>query len=276
MKGDYKIAVCIFFLALIMAWAPASLAQDATFSKTRYSSVKQPVEIGVNLTITDSKILIKSQKVSKRLPAIDMEIPYSSIDALSYEFASRHRVQEGAAVMGMSLGAGAIVMGTKTKSYWLTIDYHQADAKQSTVLRLDKSEYQDVIAALNAKSGKKVAVLDAKAAPLNPTAGSKDQDEVIPFAMNSVVAALKSAMESQGCKVKNETAGRIECKRFRTVSERTGNGGEKVTATVEAKGEQTEVRIWTGKKFGAHSGINNWSTPIYQEMMKSLQKPAPV
>jgi len=266
----------MLFLALILAFVPACLAQDVTFSKTRYSSVKQPIEIGVNLSITDSKILIKSKKVSKKLATIDMEIPYSSIDTMSYEFATRHRVQEGAAVMGLSLGAGAIVMGTKTKSYWLAIDYHEADAKQSTVLRLDKSEYRDVIAALEAKTGKQVAVLDSKTNPLNPTAGSKDMDEVIPFGVDNVVAALKAAMESQGCKVKDVTASRIECKRSRGLSERTGNGGEKVTATLEAKGEQTQVRIWTGKKFGGRKGISNWSTPIYQEMMKSLQKPAAV
>jgi len=30
---------------------------------------------------------------------------------------------------GAFLGAGAIIMGTKTKSYWLTINYHEADAR---------------------------------------------------------------------------------------------------------------------------------------------------
>jgi len=275
MTSNYKITVPILILALILAFVPACLAQDVTFSKTRYSSAKQPIEIGVNLSITDSKILIKSKKVTKRLPPIDMEIPYSSIDTMSYEFASRHRVQEGTAVVGLSLGAGAIIMGTKTKSYWLTINYHEADARESTVLRLDKSEYHDVIAALEAKSGKHVAVLDSKTAPLNPTAGSQDMDAVIPFGMDTVVPALKAAMESQGCKVKDVTADRIDCKRPRGASERTGNGGEKVTATVEAKDAQTHVRIWTGKKFTDRVRAGNWSTPIYQEMMKSLQKPAP-
>jgi hypothetical protein len=55
---------------------------------------------------------------------------------MSYEFASRHRVQEGSAVAGLSLAGGAILMATKTKSYWLYLDYHEGDAKQSTILRL--------------------------------------------------------------------------------------------------------------------------------------------
>jgi len=87
-------------------------------------------------------------------------------------------------------------------------------------------------------------------------------DAVIPFGMDTVVPALKAAMESQGCKVKDVTADRIDCKRPRGASERTGNGGEKVTATVEAKDAQTHVRIWTGKKFTDRVRAGNWSTPI--------------
>lgn len=255
--------------------APVILAQDVTFSKTRFSSVKQPKEADVNLSITGSKILIKGKSKGKKVSGIDMEIPYASIDAMSYELASRHRLKEGAVVMLASLGAGAVVMVTKTKSHWLDIEYHEGDAKQSTVLRLDKSEYMGVILALEARTGKHIAVLNAKTSPLNPTAESKDMDGVIPFGMDKVVAALKPAMESEGCKLTEVTASRIECKRGRGGSERTGNGGEKVTATLEAKGEQTRVRIRTGKGAVGRIGKRNWSTPIYVEMMKGLQRPAP-
>jgi hypothetical protein len=254
----------------------AGVAQDVTFKKTMYSSVKQPTEVEVNLLITDSKILIKSKKVSKNVPMIDLEIPYSSIDSMSYELASRHRVSEGAAVAaGISLGAGAILMGTKTKSYWLTIEYHEGDSNQSPVLHLDKSEYKGVIATLETKTGKHIAVLDTKSRLPNQNAESKDMDEVIPFGIDRVAAALKPAMENMGCKVMNAKATRIACKRGRGSSERSDySGGEKVTARLEARGEQTRVLIWTGKKFTAQVGKHNWSTPIYQEMMKSLQEPA--
>ena len=254
----------------VLILVPAGLAQDVTFSKTRYSSAKLPREADVVLTITDSKILVKGKKVKE----VDMEIPYSSIDSISYQLAARHRVSEGAGVMALSIGAGAVVMATKTKSYWLDIEHHDGDAKQLTVLRLDKSEHEKVIATLEAKTGKHIAVLDTKTSPLNPTAGSKDMDEVIPFGRDAVVAALKPAMQSFGCKMTHETASRVECKRGRGYSERTGAGAEKVTATLEAKGEQTRVRIWTGKGFAGRMNKNNWSTPIYREMMKSLQKPA--
>ena len=134
-------------LALILALVSAGLAQDATFSKTRFSSVKKPGEADVILTITDSKILIKGKKEK----GIDLEIPYSSIDAMSYERSARHRVGEGAALMGMSLGAGAILMATKTASYWLDVDYHEGDDKETAVLRLDKSEYENVLGGIKYK-----------------------------------------------------------------------------------------------------------------------------
>ncbi len=265
-RAELVAVLCVAVLTL----ASAGLAQDVTFSKTRYSSVKLPKEADVALTVVDSKILIRGKKQN----GINIEIPFSSIDSMSYERSARHRVGEGATVMLLSLGAGAVLMATKTKSHWLDIQYHEGDAKQLTVLRLDKSEYENVISTLEARTGKHIAVLNSKTSPLNPTAESKDMDEVIPFRMDAVVAALKPAMESMGCNVTHATANRIECKRGRGDSERTGYGGEKITATLEAKNEQTRVRIWTGKGFVGRARKNNWSTPIYQEMMKSLQEPS--
>jgi hypothetical protein len=140
------------------------------------------------------------------------------------------------------------------------------------VLRLDKSEYKKVITTLETKTGMHVATLDSKTSPFDPTSGSKDVDEVIPFGMDKVAAALKPAMESEGCKVTKATAGHLECKRSRGYSEQTGAGGESVTATLEAQGEQTRVRVETGKGVNGRVGKKNWSMPIYREMMKSLQE----
>jgi hypothetical protein len=259
-------------LSLILVGASTGLAQDVTFSKTKFSSPKQSKGTDVNFTVTDSKVLIKSRKASKKVEAVDTEIPYSTIDTITYEFATRHRVAEGAAVMALSLGAGAVIMGTKTKSHWLSIDYQQEGAKQTTVLQLDKSEYEKVIATLESKSGKNIVKVDAKKSDVNPTAESKDMDEVVPFTVDRVDAALRPAMDSMGCKVTGAKVGHIECKRARGGDELNGFGGEKVTAALEAKGDQTHVRIWTGKGFSGRLGKHNWSTPIYQEMMKNLQK----
>lgn len=76
-------------------------------------------------------------------------------------------------------------------------------------------------------------------------------DEVIPFAMDEVVPALKSAVETESCKVMQEAEGRIECKRPRVTanSHYGGFGGESVTSVLEARGDRTHVRTSTGKGF---------------------------
>jgi len=119
-------ALCLAALTLV----PASFAQDVTFNKTRYSSVKQPKEADVIFTVADSKILIKGKKVN----GINMEIPFSSIDSMSYERSARHRMGEGASVMLLSPATGAILMATKTKSHWLGIQYHEGDADAGEVV----------------------------------------------------------------------------------------------------------------------------------------------
>src|SRR5260370_24982978 len=96
-------SLCLAVLTLV----PPVQAQDVAFGKTRYSSPKHPKEDDVVLTVADSKILIKGKKENE----INMEIPFSSIDSLSYEIAARHRVAEGAMLGSL------LLMTTKTKSH---------------------------------------------------------------------------------------------------------------------------------------------------------------
>jgi hypothetical protein len=106
---------------------------------------------------------------------------------------------------------------------------------------------------------------------------SVDVDEAVPFAMDKVMAALKPAMEGQDCHVTAESADRIECRRPRgqTSAEHSGYGGESVTAVLEAQGGKTHVLITTGLGFYGRLGKRNYSTPIYEEMIRNLQKGQP-
>ncbi len=52
-------------------------------------------------------------------------------------------------------------------------------------------------------------------------------------------------------------------------------GGESVTAVLEAQGDQTRIRITTGKGFYGRLGKQSWSMPIFHEMMKRLQQAHP-
>jgi hypothetical protein len=47
------------------------------------------------------------------------------MDEVSYEYTKKQRITAGALVMVASLGAGAVVMMTKSKSHWHYIDYHE-------------------------------------------------------------------------------------------------------------------------------------------------------
>jgi len=90
-------------------------------------------------------------------------IPYEQLDKFSYEYTKRHRITQGAIVMVASLGAGAIVMLTKSKSHWLYIDFHEQSAPKTLVLRMDKNEYKKIFDAVKAHTGKEVEFLgDAK------------------------------------------------------------------------------------------------------------------
>jgi hypothetical protein len=264
----------ILALALILTYMPPASAQDVTFTKSTYSTVQQSSEIDVNVSIKDSKIVIEAKKPNKKGPTVDIEIPYSAIDSMSYEEAALHRIQ------GAGMGAiTPVIMSTKTQTHWLEIDYHDGDTKQTTVIHLDKSEYKNLISTLEAKSGKPVTQLEANSSStIDPAAGSEDIDEVVPFGIDKVLAALKPAMETYGCNVTESTANRIECKRARGYSQKenvNGNGGESVTATVETQGDQTRVRIATGKGFYGRLEKKNWSTPIYNEVLKGLRKTQP-
>ena len=57
------------------------------------------------------------------------------------------------------MGAGAVVMLTKSKSHWLEIDYHDQEPTQVFVLRMDKHDYLRILDALKAHTGNDAEVL---------------------------------------------------------------------------------------------------------------------
>lgn len=88
-----------------------------------------------------------------------VSVPYDQLDKFAYEYTKKHRITQGAIVMVASLGAGAIVMLTKSKSHWLYIDYHEQNIPKSVVLRMDKSDYKKIFEAVKSHTGKDVEML---------------------------------------------------------------------------------------------------------------------
>lgn len=136
----------------------------------------------------DARLIFSDESKSVVVRSLDREIaniPYANIDKFSYDYAKKHRITQGAVVMVASLGAGAIVMLTKSKSHWLYIDFHEQNAPKSIVLRMDKNEYKRIFEAVKSHTGKEVEFTGeaAKAKDKNKDknktdkAGDKDKDK---------------------------------------------------------------------------------------------------
>jgi len=125
--------------------------EDIVFRRTKLADAKGK-EADANLIFRVDARLIEL-RVANRSVA---EIPYGSVDKMSYDYTKHHRIKEGAVVMVASLGAGAIVMLTKSKSHYLEVDYHEGTAPSALVLRLDKKEYKEVLRTARDQTGKDI------------------------------------------------------------------------------------------------------------------------
>ena len=148
----------IAVLLTVLAVANLGIAEETAFSGVKLADAKGK-QADARLIFSDS-----NKDLVVRLADRDfVTIPYDQLDKFSYEYTKKHRITQGAIVMVASLGAGAIVMLTKSKSHWLYIDFHEQNTPKSVVLRMDKGEYQKIFAAVKTHTGKEVEFLgDAK------------------------------------------------------------------------------------------------------------------
>jgi hypothetical protein len=147
--------------AFLVALASSATAEDVTFRKSKIADAKAK-ERKVDLIFEgDGKAIALRQ--NKTAVAI---VPDSAIDQLAYGYSKRHRVKEGGQVMlsggilwPAALVSGSVMMLTKTKSHWFYIDYTDVSGPRQLILRLDKSEYQKILEAAKAHTGKAVDIL---------------------------------------------------------------------------------------------------------------------
>jgi hypothetical protein len=159
-----KIAVV---LVAVMA-SMADIGHAQTFHKIKMLNGKSR-EIPVDLCFDQqSKFLtVKPHK------STNTDVPYGDIDKLSYEQAARRRLKDplGPSVIACadtpvvyltcpaSLGVGAALLLTKGKKHWFYVDYKQDGAPKKLALRLDKSEYEQVLKTAQKQTGKNVEIL---------------------------------------------------------------------------------------------------------------------
>lgn len=163
MKKSLSVLLAALFLASV------SFADETAFN------VKLPDAKGKQ---SDARLVFSDASKNMAVQVADRDfvtVPYDQLDKFSYEYTKKHRITQGAIVMVASLGAGAIVMLTKSKSHWLYVDYHEQNVSRSVVLRMDKGDYKKIFEAVKAHTGKDVLFLgEEKDKSKKPD--SKDKD----------------------------------------------------------------------------------------------------
>ena len=146
----------VLLIALVVT--NLSLAEETAFNGVKLADAKGK-QADARLIFSDNDKNVVVRVADRNF----VTIPYDQLDKFSYEYTKKHRITQGAVVMVASLGAGAIVMLTKSKSHWLYIDFREQNTPKSVVLRMDKNEYQKIFEAVKRHTGKEVEFLgDAK------------------------------------------------------------------------------------------------------------------
>jgi len=124
---------------------------DIVFRKTKLADAKGK-QADADLVFSGGARLMVLRVADRSIA----EIPYGSIDKLTYDYSKHHLIKQGAVVMVASLGAGAVVMLTQSKDHWLTVDYHDGQVPNSITLKLDKTEYKEVLRLARDQTGKEI------------------------------------------------------------------------------------------------------------------------
>ncbi len=140
--------------------APASGSSDVFNDKVHWMDARDK-EVPATLEFNGQKrVLLVTPERRQGGPPI--EVPFATIDKLSYELSSHHRIKTGAIVMLASLGVGAVIMATKSTNHWFYVDYKAPDGiAKDIVLRLDKGQYDTILDAANRITGKTVETIHA-------------------------------------------------------------------------------------------------------------------
>ena len=136
---------------MIFAVGSLSFADDTSFRGVKLADARGK-QVDAHLIFSDTNNDVVVRVADRDVVAI----PYDQLDKFSYEYSKKHRITQGAIVMIASLGAGAVVMLTESKSHWLYIDYREQNVPKVVVLRMDKHEYKKIIAAVPTHTGKEV------------------------------------------------------------------------------------------------------------------------
>lgn len=141
----------VSILLVIFALNSLSFTEETAFRGVKLADAKGK-QADASLIFSDDNKTVVVRVADRDF----VTIPYDQLDKFTYEYSKKHRITEGAIVMIASLGAGAVVMLTESKSHWLYIDYREQNIPKVLVLRMDKHDYKKIVAAVPTHTGKEV------------------------------------------------------------------------------------------------------------------------
>jgi hypothetical protein len=140
--------ISIFFVSLFL-WNFSS-AEDTYFKGLNYiyQDGDKLKDHDARITFTSDKIVVTDQDKPEKATYADIPIP--SVEKVTYEKSAHTRWKTGILLSPFALFS-------KGKKHWLTIQYKKDEKTDDFVmLRMDKSNYQMIIATVESKTGKTV------------------------------------------------------------------------------------------------------------------------
>jgi hypothetical protein len=137
------------FLVLSLL-TPVALADELVFGKIKYME-REPgkdklKDRKARLHFQDDRLCVMDNKDKKEYVAL----PYSGIDEIVYEKSAHARWKTAIFVTPFALFS-------KGKKHWLTVTWKDEEGKGDyLILRLDKNNYREIVAACETRTGKEV------------------------------------------------------------------------------------------------------------------------
>lgn len=136
----------ILVLGSCVVLTTVAYTEEMHFKKTKQVVQKgdesEEKDVDLVFSTDEKKVIVKDRKYTE----VFVTIPYDSIEEIVYERSTHPRTKTAILISPFALFS-------KGKKHWLTIQYKEGDSSEFVLLRLDKNEYQRIIATAEAQTG---------------------------------------------------------------------------------------------------------------------------
>ncbi len=146
-----KSIASVLIVALALTPAYGSTFEKAEYLKKAAAGEKKSQKVKGNLIVEDYEIRFVSKQGEPQV-----SIPVSAIRSVQYERTAKPRYAEGILIAWP-------LLFTKSKKHYLTVHYTDSTgASQYMLVRLDKSNFREALAEIEARTGSKIERVEEK------------------------------------------------------------------------------------------------------------------